>query len=514
MIFLNFHLVVKQQKNIKIYRNITSVFNGFDNILNVIDEADIEKNDKNVLAKEEVKVSSFPPGSNVVGTFNTHDVIYVEPEQIESLVSMHSNAHCIGETFHDNSWRHRSCKYTRMCFDLEEKEFVLFQSRAEQNIEKSIREHSNPHFLTFSSALNTSLSLGSLNVQWTENDYGVPSLEWTPKILMGDAELRKYGFYQLAPGKFFLPFHSMAAINPGHLLWDDFLPIYLLLTAFQTDNKQDMVLVRYVLKNRERALWATCDLRDATLEVCKRYFKKFLPLMGIPHQSMRSTEDSLLTLSDEQSAKSKYVCADNGFAGMGMFSDHGQKTHGWSKKDYETAHNIGRAETFYNFRNFMLKNIQIDPEINIQTSSTFYITFATPNSKDRTRRPSIVKHINLVKDTFKKNDDINVREVNFSSLKLEEQLKVVTETSILISVCGGGAVTSMFLSKGASLIMLYPDEPEKQGRKNYPARLDWDFFSNQGYFRVHWVPISSMHQKKDLDLFLEVLKYDLENIRK
>ena len=514
MILLYFDLSLKQQKNMKIYRDITSVFNDVDNALNVIKEDDAKKNDTNALATEEVKRASFPPGSSVVGTFNTHDVVYVGPEQIESSLSIHSNAHCIGETFHDNSWRHRSCKYTRMCFDMKEKEFVLFQSSAEHNIEKSIREHGNPHFFTFGSALNTSLSLGSLNLQWTEKDYGVPSLEWTPKLLIGDAELRKSGFYQLAPGKFFLPFHSMAAINPGHLIWDDFLPIYLLLTAFQTNNIQDMVLVRYVLKNRERALWATCDLRDATLAVCKRYFKKFLPLMGIPHQSMRSTEDSILTLSDGQSAKSKYVCADAGFAGMGMFSDHGQKAHGWNQQDYDVAQNIGRAESFYNFRNFMLKNIQIDPEINIKSSSTFYITFATPSSKDRSRRPSILKHTLLVKDTFKEYNDVNIREVNFSQLNLEEQLKVVSESSILISVCGGGAVTAMFLSKGASLIMLYPDEPERRGKKNYPARLDWDFFSNQGYFRVHWVPISSMQEKKDMDLFIEILKYDLENIRK
>ena len=84
MILLYFDLSLKQQKNMKIYRDITSVFNDVDNALNVIKEDDAKKNDTNVLATEEVKRASFPAGSNVVGTFNTHDVIYMAPEQIES----------------------------------------------------------------------------------------------------------------------------------------------------------------------------------------------------------------------------------------------------------------------------------------------------------------------------------------------------------------------------------------------------------------------------------------------
>jgi hypothetical protein len=76
-----------------------------------------------------------------------------------------------------------------------------------------------------------------------------------------------------------VPFHSIAAMNPGHMVWDDFLPLYTLLHIFgftnddekddfdldSTSSSYDLLMVRFVLPpfaGDSCGLWAGCDWRD------------------------------------------------------------------------------------------------------------------------------------------------------------------------------------------------------------------------------------------------------------
>jgi hypothetical protein len=57
-------------------------------------------------------------------------------------------------------------------------------------------------------------------------------------------------------------FHSMNAANPGHLVWDDWLPIYTLLTMFQVlPGDPQLLWMRYILTG-EKGLWASCDVNE------------------------------------------------------------------------------------------------------------------------------------------------------------------------------------------------------------------------------------------------------------
>ena len=88
---------------------------------------------------------------------------------------------------------------------------------------------------------------------------------------------------------------------------------------------------------------------------------------------------------------------------------------------------------------------------------------------------------------------------------------MMSETSLSVGVCGGGAVTNLFLPKGAGMILFYADEPSKWDH-NYPARLDWDYFNNQGYARVHWLPISTMGTEEGLAAFTNIVRSEIEII--
>jgi hypothetical protein len=166
----------------------------------------------------------------------------------------------------------------------------------------------------------------------TMNKDGVPRMEWSPIIL----EHLPRSFYVLPENVVLAPFHSLSGSNPGHLVWDDWLPIYTLLDMFQLLDKEPLLL-RYTLPGGGRGLWAACDWTNKHRSACKKMHEKFYPMMNSNRQSMITstnlTNVTMITTSSEGSSttKSSLICARHGVAGIGSLTDHGtKKTHGWS----------------------------------------------------------------------------------------------------------------------------------------------------------------------------------------
>jgi hypothetical protein len=61
----------------------------------------------------------------------------------------------------------------------------------------------------------------------------------------------------------------------------------------------------------------------------------------------------------------------------------------------------------------------------------------------------------LLKEKVGLKYELDIRVVKLSKMKLKDQIELVTGTSIFITMCGGGAVTSMFLPKRASLFAYF-----------------------------------------------------------
>ena len=113
--------------------------------------------------------------------------------------------------------------------------------------------------------MNTTVSLVAINPNWGWKQNESDALEWFPTVINDEL---KDGYYELSEDKVLVAYHSMSGMNVGHLMWDDFFPIFSLMSIFQME-KDDLVLVRYVLKNSPRALWATCEISDLNMNVCK-----------------------------------------------------------------------------------------------------------------------------------------------------------------------------------------------------------------------------------------------------
>ncbi len=442
------------------------------------------------------------------GHFNGHPIKYKAYEE-----GWHSNVHCVGDNFGPNAWMYRSCHFQNFCFDLKNQSWVLFTSPEQWQMEAAMRHVDVTNFET-AFGMNTTVSIGGINQKWTEKGY--KHMEWFPQ-LRSTEEIKKEGYYTFLNDAAMVPFHSMAGFNPGHLLWDDFLPLFTLLSMFQLVEK-DLVLMRY---KPEFWQWASCDRRwnsGMRKPYCKHMMKKFLPLMGLNLDTMTTQENVNMTwtsASNDISGKTKYVCASNGAAGIGMLTDHGHKLHGWMKKDYEYIHNFGRGAMLFNFRNWMMTNINLDPNKSMTKKPSYKIVFSVHSSSTSTRNVHFKEHMKLVKEELGSKYQLEIIPVKLSDMTLEEQISLMSDASIMVTMCGGGAVTGMFLPKGASLISFY-NEKEKGGDTR--ARLDWDLLNNLSYLRVHWLPRPQNFYGKggpsaaDYQAFLSLIDHELDII--
>lgn len=362
-------------------------------------------------------------------------------------------------------------------------------------------------------SMNTTVAIGGINNKWAKD---VKYMEWFPEIRSVEEIESSGGYYTFMNDATLLPFHSLAGFNPGHLVWDDFLPIFTILTMFQL-LETDLVLMRY---KPEFLQWASCDKRwsKGRKPHCRTMMRKFLPLIGQSLDVMTTQENFNVTWAEDNSNtnRSKYVCADNGAAGLGMLTDHGPKLHGWDVEDYVISHNSGRGGMLYEFRKWMMTNINIDPHKSI-SKGPYTIVFNANSSNKATRNVHFKEHTKRLKDRLGKKYDLDIRVEAMSNMSLHEQIELVSGASIMATMCGGGAVTAMFLPKGASLLTFF-SEKERQG--NAMPRLDWDLLNNLSYLRVHWLPRPQKIQfgnhegprEVDYEAFISLIDHELDVI--
>ena len=93
-------------------------------------------------------------------------------------------------------------------------------------------------------------------------------------------------------------------------------------------------------------------------------------------------------------------------------------------------------------------------------------------------------------------------------------MAIASKSTIFITGCGGGAVTSMFLPRGGSVFLYFlEDGGLKDNRETAtPARLDWDLFNNLAYLKVHWLPKRTMHTETDLRALSFLVQHELDSI--
>lgn len=458
--------------------------------------------------------------------------------------TIHSSVHCVGDSYEPDAWLDRSCAFHMLCYDLQEHDFVLLQSHTDEILQRFLR--SRPAMKTSSATFsgphnNASLAvaLGGLNLKWSINTRLPPSsmnsLKWFPRIV--NATPGMY-YYALPKNVVLVPYHSLSAKNPGHLVWDDFLPIYTLLTMFQllpsnnfdenNPNRRILMPLRVLFDDEKNKLWASCEASEENEHSCQKMTHKFLGLLlgkDYPYNVTRADQvhfvlnsnnkDNSNPQQQQEERTSNYVCAPRGAAGLGALTDHGtKKLHGWMRDDYKTMHNHGRGALLYEFRNFMLQNLGI-PTTPLMTASganpPYKIVFSLSSSDIQARNLDFGKQMATLQQNFPSHL-ITVESYTLKDLSVQQQVQLASETAIFITICGGGAVTGMFLPKGASVILYYLEHGgvERGIPTHLPAFLDWDLFNNLAHIRTHWLPVQTMDQTVDLRALVLLIRQELE----
>merc|ERR1712087_15798 len=104
-----------------------------------------------------------------------------------------------------------------------------------------------------------------------------------------------------------------------------------------------------------------------------------------------------------------------------MLTDHGLKEHGWKTKDYEFSHNVGRGGILYQFRNWMLSNLNIDAYKPI-SKVPYKIVFSTDSSRMTMRQVSFKDHINRLDKYLGNKYEIEIIAVKLEDMTLNDQV--------------------------------------------------------------------------------------------
>ena len=516
----------------------------------------------------------------------------------DAKTSFNSNVHCVGETHDpDTAWKHRSCSYVHLCLDMagdsKAPEFFLVASNSESEFHKRFRDdgaqsgHAQHRFSSTemkditnyqnSTTIKSSpidVALGGINPNWkappkprVPYQHGIDKIKWAPKIYN---KFPSEKYYELDPNIVMIPFHSFAAANVGHLLWDDFLPIYNLLRIFGYEKNAHTTQSTAIADDKEHyvshfqhllirvdtlpSLFGTCDLRPKRKEACKHNLERFLPLFGVDPDTLSTLTETKLTqskgtdTSKRPSVPKTYpVCAKHGVAGLGWLTDHGMRNHGWMAKNEENsldialAQNVGRGPELYAFRNFLLRNLGMEtrhelPRLGIPHNIHFRILLSAHSSNHPDRSFGLLAQKTALAKAFPQAD---IAILELSKISLLEQIALISDQpskesgnnlrssssynirnrqhTIFISACGGGSFTSYFLPRGSSLIFYYNeaggmDYFNNEQKTGGPALLDWDLMNNLGYLRVHWLPIGAMDEEEGLNALVALVQHEMDGV--
>ena len=437
------------------------------------------KNNPHPMPPTTTESRSNAPLSPPDGTFHGHPMYYTKR-------AVHSEVRCIGDNFQKTAWYYRSCLFRNMCYDLKAKEFVIYtdQKRLERN-----------DMYISSSPFNKTVAGGGQPAGW----FLIAARgEFSPTIRTTHVE----GFYQLTPDVVWLPYFPQSACNPGHLVWDTFLPLYILMEVFDIRSLKPLLFqMSHPAESNDR------EYLDS--HMCPETLEKFLPLMGVFNLSKVSNE-SFIDASFVGERKSDLICSPISATGVGMYTDHGLNQHGQKVRDYELPHNVGRALLLRRFRQFALHNALI-PDIGIQANKTFTVTFSVSSSTAPQRNTHFTKQIKAVHDAFAITalTDVSIKAVALRKLTLQEQISLCTQSAVFVTAGGGGTVTATFLPKGATLIIFY-HEREEDGMA---IKMDWDLWNHYADIKVHWLPLKSMDKSDDLQILVDIIKRDLRVLR-
>lgn len=363
-------------------------------------------------------------------------------------------------------WHSTSCRFETLCFDPRE---VNTSSRGF-------------HYLLADAA---SLSAAANELKMSLKPLGRPgTTPWTPRLVLPSEQRARANDYATA-----YRFHGPAVLlaeynaeNPGHFLMDTLLPIYAMLELFDAAAVSSISEVQPLRIDSSDTPW-NCDWHATTnnSNVRKRYpffrSQRFREAVWTAYRRTKlancdriySTFASLLTRRpflrpSAAAAPSGLTCFDEAYAGAGMLSDHCQDEYQHGRKDLSSAGacNAGKGPLLLRFRAHVMRMAGVAEGASCSLRPRL-IAVSESNKRGIANLREVVGALcPWAVSSAGYSGGCSLERPSTMSLKV--QLELFSQTTLYLGVCGGAAIFTLFMPRGATAILYCPEADN---------RLDW-----------------------------------------
>jgi len=315
----------------------------------------------------------------------------------------------------------------------------------------------------------------------------------TPMIV-SDSTLESMGIKKVwSPVPLAIPYHEMNGKNFGHGLGDNVFSFYRIMKLFNlyTDDLDFVPLL--LLTNQIRGYFGYYGNYYTGL------FTTLQPFVYNQGHSYLSDKEDVLSYGNflnfydrftQGDGQNSILCFENVLSGLYFLSDHGEDPNFHHAKDRFGPNNfhVGRGDDIMEFRQAYMHRLGLDDNMDLYYHTCHHLLHSpshlAPNSvliipRSAGSRGFWWNHEKLISEI--KLIENSVREMDFK-LSMKEQVQLVAQAKVIISMVGGASYISWFLPPGATLMLLARVEADGELQMN-----DAHIYDNIPYFHTIYV---------------------------
>lgn len=415
--------------------------------------------------------------------------------------TVYSSHTCVAAARYERRADHisRTCWYQNLYYHVKTKTFHYYPNPSEKAVlstEKSQIEEMDTSLWHVRESTTSNFSLETHGAPWRPVVHVAPEDEVPTDVTLASTNNGRRPILVLYRG-------SMG--NYGHMIWDDFLSIYMQLDLFDLHTDDDLFPIPFVEDPKTYLGGSYClSYNPPTWSGCVKFYKRLYPSLwnvdtdcsgdvvrtgnwlqgtnaigkwkGRKREKCGDYRDGITNTVD-----SEYVLVPNVTVGAGRlahFSCYGECT-------------LGRASNLFHFRNYLMRRML---GYDHATNPKGYITFSIALGASR-GAGEVTYFEEEIKRAKEKYGEDAVKAVDFASLSAQEQGLLIGNSAALFTNHGGGSASTVFLPKGASAFVYWRG-----------FQRDEEFYRSVSYFRTQWIEYKA---RRHLDRTMRLLEMEL-----
>ena len=287
-------------------------------------------------------------------------------------------------------------------------------------------------------------------------------------------------------------FYEFNAQNIGHFLTDILMPVYSILESFGAIDRigREIELMQVHVtspQNNKEELAFSCEWQIANMaynakETCEHFYRTLSFMM-----TRHAIQQMPVALKASKTAD-RAVCYNELFVGMMSLSDTCEDhSHGRGHDAMIELCAIARQKQFWDYRRYTKR-------------AAMQVANGGKLPDDWDVRPKQQHVVLWVGNGKRKVEDLNpwakkiadhfpeakVTMVDWATMDITEQLKVIGSATVYISCAGAGSFISLYLPRGATAIRLYSDTMD-EGTGEKGKLIEWNLFSYLGHIQARYM---------------------------